>query len=120
MSVEFNEETNKEITKQLCNGNEPDDLRACWIELVYDTKNETLGFWDCALQEIDVETGEDIEDKPFGIGGMENDITLKFNQEEIDFIKENLDMIIEQIKENERTARETPYIESKWEDDYLR
>lgn len=116
--VEFDPETNKEITKQLCNGNEPEDLRACWIELAYNIEEESLRFYDVALEEFDLEDGKSYS-KPFGNDSMVYDITLELNDEEIDYVEENLDRIIAQIIENENIPYE-PREENEWDYDYLR
>ena len=97
--VEFDEETNKEITTQLCQGNEQDDLRACDIQLLYSIKDETLQFFDASLEEFDPETGEAV-DAPFGNPDWVEDLTIELNQDEVAYIKENLEQILAQIAEN--------------------
>ena len=99
--VEFDEETNKELTTQMCEGNPQDDLRACNVQLVYNVKEETLKILDAALEEFDPATGEPL-DAPFGNPDWVEEITLEMNQDEVSFIRENLEMICSQIAENKK------------------
>ncbi len=118
LAAEFDEPTNREITKQMCGGNESDFLQACCIELEYNVTTETLRISDAALQEFDPATGENIEVRPFGNEQWVDAITLEMNQEEVDYIKAHLDEILAQIEENEQNR--APYEPSEWDDDYLR
>ncbi len=118
LCAEFDEPTNREITNQMCNGDAPDFLRACCIELEYNVTTETLRICDAALQQFDPKTGKDTDDRPFGNDEWVEAITLPMNQDEVNYIKEHLEEIIAQIEENERNA--PPYEESEWDYDYLR
>ena len=99
--VEFDEQTNKELTTQMCEGNPQDDLRACCVQLVYSIKDESLEILDADLEEFDPETGEAL-DAPFGNPDWVEDVTLEMNPDEVNYIRENLEMILAQIAENKK------------------
>lgn len=99
--VEFDEETNKEITMQMCEGNPQEDLRACHIQLLYSIKDDTLKFFDASLEEFDPATGEAV-DAPFGNPDWIEDVTLELNRDEVAYIRENLKLILTQIAQNKK------------------
>lgn len=101
--VELDEETNKELTTQMCEGNPQDDLRACNVQLVYNAKEETLKILDAALEEFDPETGEAV-DAPFGNPDWVDEISLEMNSDEVAYIQENLETILEQLTENKKNG----------------